>query len=776
MAYDSDAPAPTDTPTDAMSVQAAVRQAAEEAWQYVEGELVPKWKEAIDYYFGRPFGNEEDGRSKVVSTDVRDSIQATLPGLLRIFCGSEQAMAARPRGPEDTKKADEQTAYANLVFFVDNEGFRISYDAFVNALREGVGVLKVWWEDEPRVEVTEMTGLSAEDLVALEIDPYVELSGVIERPAPEGVEATYDATVTRVEPDGRIRVDVVPPEEFLVSRAARNLDDGPVVGHRREMRAGDLLSLGYTWAEIEPHIGPADTANEMEQARTGSLNTDDDAGTQPALRPVLYSELWMWLALEIEASAPRLFKLCAIGEDYKILRIEPANEVPFAVLVPLPEPHAVIGQAWSDLTKDIQRIKSAVSRGQLDSLALALHPRRVVLDGQVDIDDVFNTEMGAVIRERVQNATRIEEHRFVGADAFPMLEYQDAVKEDRTGQNRTTQGLNAESMQSMTRLAGSAMLTAAHQRVEMLARIFAERDGFKRLFRLIIKLARRHQTRERVIRLRGEYIPVDPRNWDTDLDFEVTVGLGTGLTEERRAALNEILMQQTQLLTTLGPTNPVTSMGRLRNTLAKLTHLAGYPDEDEFWKPVDDAAIDAAMAEEQKKAPEPTPEQVLAQAQLEIERMKTEKDVALRGAELELRRQELELEKMKLLMEQQDKTADNQRANEQMVLDYQLKVAELEAKYAFEMDVHRQRVDAEGERLRMELAAKAQEMGIAMDKADHELAIKRAELALKGAEVAPTPREQKLAQAKEPPAPKRRKVQFTRDASGRVAGADITEE
>lgn len=778
---DDEAPAtdPNAPEVDADSIQAAVTQAAQDAWNYIEEDFVPKWTKAIDYYHARPFGDEEDGRSKVVSTDVRDSIQATMPSLLRIFCGSEQAMAAIPRGAEDEQKAEEQTAFANLVFFTDNSGFRLTHDAILNALREGIGIFKVWWEETAVPQVAEHSGLSSEDMVGLLDDPEVELSDIVEEP-PTGGEPTFRATVTRVAREGRIKVDVVPPEEFIVSRSARSLDKAPLIGHRRSMTASDLLGLGYAWDTIEGHLGAVETSDQMQQARLGRLVTPDaDTGYQQATRTALYTELWMPLALDPNVHEARLYKVCALGENYRIIHIEPAPEVPFATLVPIPEPHTILGQSWADLTMDTQRIKSAIRRGTLDSLTLALHPRRVVLEGQVDMDDVLNTEMGAVIRERATGATRIEEHRFLGDATLPALEYEDAVKEARTGQSQTSQGLNAESMQSMTRLAGSAMLTAAHQRVEMLARIFAERDGFKRLYRLIVTMARRHQTRARTIRLRGHYVPVDPKNWDVDLDFEMQVGLGAGLAEERRVALEGILAQQAQVNQMLGPTNPITSFGRMRNTLAKLANLAGYPNADQFWKPVDDAAIDAAMAEEANKPPEPTPEQVLAQAQLEIERMKSEREFTIKGAELELKKQELELERLRLLAEQADKEADNERAQQQMVLDFEVKKAELEAKYAFDMEKHQMDMAAEAAKLRMELEAKAQAMGIEMDKADHDLAIKRAELALKGAEVAPTPREKKAAteeQSKTPPAPKRRKVTFTRDASGRVAGADISEE
>lgn len=688
----------TPEPPSADDVQSLVSQMAQEARSYIEEEVNGKRATAIDYYFGRPFGNEEDGRSQVVSTDVRDGIQACMPGLMRTFTGSEQAIEARPKRADQTAAAEQQTEFARQVFFVDNNGFQITHDWLLNGLREGYGVVKAWWDEEETVSSLRYTGLSAEDLLGLVDDPMVELSEVEQDDDDAAGEPVYSAMVTRIEPDGRIRVEACPPEEIIFNRTARHKDSALLFGHCKEMRVSDVIALGYSPDQIEGQIGSDDMDWEIEAARNpGDFGGDDEGSGQFALRKILYSELWMLLDLDGKGRAA-LYKVCTVGGTFKVLNIEPAAYRPFADFVPLPEPHTILGQSWAELLMDTQRVKSALRRGTLDSLALVLNPRRVILDGAVEIDDVLNTEVGALIRERVMNATRVEDHRFVGADAFPVIQYEDEIAEARTGRTKTAQGLNADSLQSTTKMAVSATVSAAHQRAELLARIFA--DSQRHLFKIIIKIARQHQQKARMMKLRGKWVAVDPKNWDTELDFEVAVGLGSGMVEEKKAALLEILMQQNEAMTTLGPSNPMTSAGRVRNTLAKLANLAGYPDAGQFWKEVDDEAIDAAAMEAEKDPnSKKSPEDKIADAQKEIQGMKSQSDMQLKQMDLEakkldtmIREKELErqaqLDQEKLKLEQQ-----------KLLLDFELRKAEMEARFAADVEMNRIKAEFEQQRL-----------------------------------------------------------------------------
>jgi hypothetical protein len=198
---------------------------------------------------------------------------------------------------------------------------------------------------------------------------------------------------------------------------------------------------------------------------------------------------------------------------------------------------------------------------------------------------------------------------FLGKDAFPMIAYLDAMKEARTGQTAASQGLDPDVLQSTTRVAVTATIKGAEQHLEMMARLFA--DSFKRMFKGILKLIITHQDRERIIRLRDEWVPIDPRVWDSTMDVSVSVGLGVGTTDERLGVLNQVVLQQKEVLEKLGPSNPLVGLGQFRNTLAKMLEISGYPDSNQFFKPL---PLDYEPPPPQP--PKPSPEELLAQAQM----------------------------------------------------------------------------------------------------------------------------------------------------------------
>tara|TARA_R110002051_G_scaffold26931_1_gene65065 strand:- start:5396 stop:6559 length:1164 start_codon:yes stop_codon:yes gene_type:complete len=297
----------------------------------------------------------------------------------------------------------------------------------------------------------------------------------------------------------------------------------------------------------------------------------------------LYVEAWTYVDFDGDGLA-ELRRICTIGDSYEIVNNEPAASIPFAVFNSDPEPHMFFGSDLADLTKDIQRIKSATLRGMLDSLSFSLYPRTAVVEGMVDLDDVMNDEPGAIIRTRQPGMITPFNVPFLGKEAFPMIAYLDQMKESRTGQTAASQGLDPDVLQSTTRAAVQATVKGAEQHLELMARLFA--NGFKRMSKGVLDLVITHQDRERVVRLRDTWVPVDPRVWDSGMDCEANVGLGSGMTDEKLGVLAQVASQQKEILEKLGPSNPLVGLGQFRNTLAKMLEVAGFKDANQFFKPI----------------------------------------------------------------------------------------------------------------------------------------------------------------------------------------------
>jgi hypothetical protein len=244
-------------------------------------------------------------------------------------------------------------------------------------------------------------------------------------------------------------------------------------------------------------------------------------------------------------------------------------------------PHRAIGESFADRVGDIQRAMTRVFRSILDSLSESIHPRTVIHDGQVPVDDVLNTEMGAVIRERTPNSVRELTKPFVGPAALPLLEALSTIKEGRTGITKASQGLNADVLQSTTAVAVAASVTSAQDRLELIVRTIAE--GIRDLYEGMLALMCEHQDRARVVLLRGKWTPVDPRAWMSGFNIIVKVGVGRGTLNERIQVLGAIAQQQKEAIQTMGPANPVCGLGQLRNTISDMANAAGIMDVGRYF-------------------------------------------------------------------------------------------------------------------------------------------------------------------------------------------------
>jgi hypothetical protein len=653
-----------------------------DARDFIDNEIGELRAQATEYYNGEPFGNEEDGRSSVVSRDVRDTVQAIMPSLLRIFFGGENVVEYEPRRAEDVEGAEQATDYINAVVVQqDNQGFLQFHSAFKDALVRKTGVWKWWWDKRIVLVATEHEGLSDEDLMAMDADEFVEKVEA-ELESDEGVmPKVWKATVHRRIDKGRARFAALPGEEFLIDRRATSIEDATLVAHRRMVRVTDLVAMGYDRDEILEHAGigsEMDTNVEYNSRMPYAAEWGHDGHSEDTRR-VLYTESYTRFRLSEKESDPaQLVKVCGIGlEPIHVLEITPVDEVPFASICPDPEPHAFFGLSIADLVMDIQLIKSAILRGTLDSLTQSLFPRTEVVDGQVNMDDLLNNELGGIVRVEAPGMMREVKASFVGADSLPMLEYFDQIRDERTKQSRASQGLDADALQSTTKAAVSATVSAAQAQIELIARIFAE-TGVKALFGGLLRLITRHQDRPRTVRLRGKWVEIDPKSWDAEMSVKINVAIGAGTADEKLGTLMAVKETQEGILQLLGPENPIVSMANYRHTLAKILELSGWKNADAFFKPVAESTGEGAAAAGQGAEQDAAAK--LAEAQMA--------DIQ---AKIEMKKMELEFEREKLANE-------DARERYKIQVEAQTKIAIAEA--TTQADINNAAVNAEVEAMK----------------------------------------------------------------------------
>ena len=664
-------------------IQSIVSESIEDAVDFIDNTISPGRAEAAEYYNGEPFGNEQEGRSTAMTMDVRDTVQAMLPSLVRIFCASDHVVEYAPQGPEDLEMASQATDYANYILNQDQDQsyIEILYAVFKDALVKGSGFLKYYWDEAEEVQSYKLSGLDEQALAALNSDPNVDVTSLetasndtIDSPDGQQVQL-FTVSVTHRRANGKVKVAAVPPEEILVSRHARSFADADLIAHRRYATVSELVEMGYEYDDIIDYATDDedfDLFNVEARERQFSQQTRDYS--DPTRRRVLYVEAYMRIDMDGDGIG-ELRKICCAGPTYEVQRNEPCDDIPFAMFCPDPEPHSFFGMSIADLTMDIQRIKSAVLRASLDSLAMSTHPRVGVVEGQASLEDVMNVEAGGIIRMRQPGAVVPFTLPYVGGDAFGMMQYLDEIRENRTGISKAADGLAPEALQSSTLMAVNQTIQAAQQRTEMIARLFAE-NGMSRLFKGILKLVVTHQERTRMIRLRNNFVPMSPDAWNASMDVVANVSLGKGGDTERLMMLQQIAQKQEQLLQQLGPDNPIVNAQNYYATMTQMLELAGFKDVNRFF--TDPSQYQPQQPQQQEPPPDPNA------ALIQVQMQSIQADIQKKQAELELEREKM--------IREDDRRRDKDEA------DIALRAAEIAARFGAQVDTAAIRAGSERDR------------------------------------------------------------------------------
>jgi hypothetical protein len=646
---------------------------------YANTELSNQREDAMKYYLGEPFGNEIDGRSEIVTTDVRDTVEYIMPSLMRIFTTHNNVAEFEPQGPEDVEMAEQATNYCNYVFNRQNNGFKVLYDAFKDALISKTGVIKHYWEESTEVTTetyTNLTEIEYQSILASDDMDILEHTEVVVQKAvtddfgtlvsPKVVE--HDVKVKKTNTDGQVRVCAVPPEEFLVSRRAASLEDADFVCHRVKRSVSELVQQGYDPKIINEIPSYANSEAELNEERLARFSYDDDS-VPPSEGEGPNKKVWIdecYMRIDYDNDGIAELRKITKGGQY-ILDNEEIDMIPFSAICPLPIPHKFYGMSIADTVKDIQLIKSTIMRNLLDNMYLTNNARYAVLAGQVELDDLLTSRPGGIVRMRAPGAVQALPTPQIQPYAFQMVQYLDGIREERSGVSKMTQGLNPDVLTShVTSGAISAATESAMQRVELIARIFAE-TGVKDLFRNIYALVQRYEDRKKIFYLNGKFVPIDVSRWKEKLNCTVNVGVGSGSQQSKTTTMSSIM----QILGTLvqnGAMGSLVTPKNLYNAVSEYIAQAGYKNTDQFIsnpemmppKPPAEPTLEEKVAAQkaqvelqklQLQAKELEIETQLKAQELKLKQEEAAIDLALKQQDLQIKKSQLELNEQELALE-----------------------------------------------------------------------------------------------------------------------------
>jgi len=667
------------------TVKGIIENEIDNAIGYLNTETTEDRRRALEYYLRSPYGNEQEGRSQIVTGEVAEAIDGALPQLMRVFTTTEDIVYFEPKGPKDEESAKQATEYCNWVFYRENDGTLILHNWFKDALLQKVGVVKSYWDEKTDVTKEEYKNLSEDELAYLLSDQtlkvkkqkveYTEMSdnigNVVQIP-------TYNVSVQKTNKSGQVKIENVPPEEFLISKSAKSIEDSPFLAHRRLMTRSELSAIGYDKDIVDelPTFNDLSFNRERIARFPNGEQPDQNSSLDFSMQLLEVYECYIRIDEDDDGIA-ELRRIVWCG--FEILEDEETDYVPFHSICPIPIPHKFFGQSLADRTMDIQLQKSTITRQSLDNLYLTNNSRMGAVDGQVNIDDLLNATPGGVIRLKSPNALVPLSVQSTFGQAMPMLEYLDAVQAKRTGVSDVQQGLDPDVLNNVTATAVAAMMKSNSGKLELIARIFAE-TGVKSLFKGILHLLGKYQDKPRVVRMRGKYVEFDPRTWANQYDISINVGLGSGDRDQKLAMLQMVLAKQEQIIQQYGPSNPLVSIGQYRNTLAKFIESAGFKDANEF---MNEITPEQNAALSQPQPPTPDAQAQVAEMLAQVEREKTQAKSQIDAAKLDLEKQTLEAEYTRKGIEMQMK---NQRDTADLrIREAELAVKQLQAVLAMDL-------------------------------------------------------------------------------------------
>lgn len=712
-----------------------------------EGDLVPP---------------EIEGRSTFVSTDVRNVIESMLPALMAKFVSGDSVVQFEATKPGDEDKADQCTQYLNYLFFKKVNGHNVTYTWFKDALLQKRGIIKVWWDTRNEETREEYKGLTDVELAQIMDDPEVEAIDHKSYPDEEDAEQRqkavehitqqmqapmqqlqqaqqaaqqgnpqaqqavqhlaqqmqpmqaqlqqiqsqppamlHDVSFKRVKDGGKICVENVPPEEFLISRRAKTINDASFVGHRVARTLSELRSMGYKDVD---DITSDDGAQDLNAERIERLSYDDEqaymgldneATNDPSQRHVWVTECYIRCDYDGDGIA-ELRKVTRAGN--RILDNEVVDSVPFVSICPIPMPHKFFGLSIADVTLESQKTTTKIVRAQLDNMYLQVNGRYFAVENQVNLDDLLTSRPGGIVRIKSQGAVGRLDQGAGDGSAPAMMEWIENFKEDSTGWTKYSQGNDSKGL-TETAEGMNIITNKADMRTDLIARHFAE--GFVDLFRLMLKLCSQYQNKHAVVRLTGKWVDVDPREWRNGFDVDINVGLGSGNKDQQARHLMALSQKQMEGLQ-IGTATPE-HVYELDKELAK---AMGFKNGDKFFN----------NPKENPPPQQPNPEQMKMQGQMQIEQIKAQagqqvaqvKAQAGAQAAQAKAQQDAQVEQLRMQMQQQTDNNRQQSEAEQHALKVQneAQLAQLQAQYADQ--AHAREMAMEWEKAQLESATKIQ--------------------------------------------------------------------
>ena len=642
-------------------------------------ELNVQREQALEYYRGRvpdidAQRDENDERSRAVSTDLADAVETVLPDLMEVFTGGEDGLSFSPVGEEDVKGAEQETDALRQAFFQHSNGFYVLYEAFKEALLLKSGIFHWYWDDDDVYETFE----GETDAVSLDGFAQNGLEIIEANPIKDNPEI-YAYTARRLVRPARAKACAWPANDFGVARDTVQLRDTTYCVGRSSKRMQDLIAEGFDADKVRMlSTDELDEDEGVEIARDVAYESNDEI--EPGIGDLEAVEIMIhYLRVDFEGTGePQIWRITTGTSEKILLGIEKRSRIEFSSVCPFPVPFRFYGQSIADKLIQIQQIKTALTRLMLDSGYYSIHQRPVIaMDDATDetLDDLDDNNPGSKIRVKKQGALSAFGTGSLPFDVTGALEYTSVMAEQRTGIVRNAQGLNPDTLHDTARGA-EALMGAAQKRVRMIARIFAE-TGVKDMLLGLHDLMRSNARHSEMLKLGNKFVPIDPSAWRRRDDMVIEIGVGSGGRDQDLASKRELRGIMSEIIQGQASGAIDEPIVTAKNVYALAKSMGDRLGEKKVGMYFTDPEAPPSPEELQRQQSEqqgPSPEEQAAQAEMAMKQQEMKLNLQMKQAEMKAK-SELEMEKIRLEDERKriQMQAELELRREQMDIEMQMK-------------------------------------------------------------------------------------------------------
>jgi hypothetical protein len=632
-------------------------------------ELATDRASAMDHYHGRPYGNEQDGRSQVVSKDLADTVGWIMPTIMKAFTQTGNLVDFVPTGEEDEEQAELEADYTNHVIMKDNDGWLMLHDWVKDSILLKNGYVKHWWDESETIREAEYSGLTEIGLAQLfqELEQEGAKVEVLEQESEivqtdQGPMEVFEVCLKITSKKGRVRIEALPAEEVRISKRARKgTQTSPFTEHFTTKPRTELIEMGMDadWVNELPAKNSDDRNDVQKSARDSIIDESNqtDQTSDRSMDEIEYCEAYVKMDYDKDGKA-ELRKIITAGG-----KIPPGKEwneaidcVAITSMVTKRVPHRHVGESLDDDLADLQKIKTFLTRQFIDNIA-STNNQEYVINELANIPDFLQSLPGGLKRiktdQPVMGMVMPLPTTPIINQILPAIDYIDTMKDDRTGVNKLSTNVDPDVLKNTTKGAFMEGVSRASQKVEMILRMCAE-TGVKELALRVHELLIKHQDIPRKLKLSGKYAEVNPTEWRERTDMTVKVGLGTGTEEEKREKLSLVANLQLQLkeMGLIGPKQGYKLFDDMLSTMniENAEKYAMNPEGDEY------------KQLQKQLANQPPPinplaevEQIKGQFNLQQEQLRAHVKVALDES---MAAQKMQIEELRIRMDAANSEAD----------------------------------------------------------------------------------------------------------------------